>query len=186
MDKYIKKDLNYEIPPIGPVIYENFDKDKILLFLDYTINRINEIENDDKPISYMEYLDLSLFLYDCIGYIIHEKDTKEHYFYDEIIRNAYNKINNLFENRQVYVDLPDESLNIVIDDKLYLSINLKRSTVRYSINYILEYLNDNEIISDKIIKEIKNYIDRVLELEIFKKDDLKIFFSEKWQEILFK
>jgi len=187
MEKYIKKDLNYEIPPIGPIIhvyYLNNIEQNSRLFLNYVIDRVKELEYSNKPISYMEYNDISSFLFNSFKYVTQEKDTEEHYFYDELIHTTYNKINNLYETRKIYVDIPQELLTIILDN-LYLTINYERSVIRHSIKNILEYLSNNTNISDDVIIKIKEYIDKVLELEIFKRDDLMIFFPDNWKTILF-
>jgi hypothetical protein len=139
----------------------------------------------------MEYEDLSMFLYYCNNTIIKEKDTRVHYFYDNIIHKACKKIDKLYENRQIYADVPAESLTIVVDNKLHLEINSKRSMARLCIRDILDYLNNNNVsssvennISEKILNQIKEYVTKVLELEIFDKE-LITFFPDKVMDIFF-
>jgi hypothetical protein len=191
MEKFIKKDSNYKIPPIGPLIFADLERDQAILFLFFTIDRIQELELSDKPLSYMEYEDLSMFLYYCNNTIIKEKDTRVHYFYDNIIHKACKKIDKLYENRQIYADVPAESLTIVVDNKLHLEINSKRSMARLCIRDILDYLNNNNVsssvennISEKILNQIKEYVTKVLELEIFDKE-LITFFPDKVMDIFF-
>jgi hypothetical protein len=190
MEKFIKKDSNYEIPPIGPLIYADLERDNAILFLFFIIDRLNELELSDKPLSYMEYEDLSMFLYYCHNTIIKEKDTRVHYFYDNIIHKACKKIDNLYESRQIYADVPAESLTLNIDNKLHLEINSRRSATRVGIYKILNYLNNilysiKKDILEKILNQIKEYITKVLELEIFKKEELITFFPDKFKAFLF-
>jgi hypothetical protein len=186
MENYIKKDSNYTIPPIGPLVKRDLSRDQTLLFLNFAIRRINELEKSDKPLSYMEYEDLSMFLYYCIGDILYEKENAEHYFFDKIISKAYNKLINLYETRKIYIDIPIEFVKIIIDNTLHLSIHYRRNSTRCSIQNILDYLNENDNISDQILDQIKDYIDKVLELEIFSKTDLIPFFPDKFREKIFK
>jgi hypothetical protein len=184
MEKFIKKDSNYEIPPIGTIIYGRFERNNSIIFLNFIIDRLNELEQSDKPLSYMEYEDLSMFLYYCINSIIQEKDTEEHYFYDNIVHKACKKIDNLYESRQIYADIPNEFLTINIDNKLHLEINSSRNMARRYMRDILDYLNNNNVSNESLIK-IKEYITKVLELEIFKKDELITFFPDKFKAFLF-
>jgi hypothetical protein len=177
--EHLKKDVeNYKIPPMGPMIYISYNGDthkNAVDYLNFALERLDIFESSKDYISILEYMDLSEFVYNCMGHILLEKDTFEYNTLQCDVSYNCGRFSELLETHEFINDIPEEYIKIGDNQTILLYFQGYRAGARRCISTILCYLNSNRIEneSDAIIKNhIKTYLKYIIDNEIFSKEDL--------------